>query len=948
MESELQRMKYLLYLLILIPTLAIAQTQVSDISYNLPRDDYTKKGFMKIGEDEYFLERSLSGTKVSLVTVDSLEYIHELKFRPTDSNYNTPVSLSAKDNNSGFYYEGEVLYDIYWEYIYLTNIITGELVEIINLKDHGLKLQKDFDMGDNYFFFKSLNGFGYVRLDRNTGQVDILDDTGIIQNGRRYSVPSLSNTIQYHDLETNQYLEHPHQFNSIESIIVDDSNPNSSLIIKDGNGIHLLLHDDSIKTLNCSSSSESQIWYATDSTLAYSMDSGSSTHLYIVDMATCTQLQKIEIKNPYSYPSSELFVVYTDQQLFDEYFIYGTTNDWQGNGEFFLYDIANDKIAPLEIPVDHIRVDRSVRYGNNYSFLSSNHLHKIGTLPELYRLDLKTYSIERISNLEPYQATSILIGELQSDQEINAYYRWDDTAAVFQIDDQQETLEQVKEYDLYSKIGIYPRVYRDIWVGEKYFFSTIEAIYVMEDNETSKILDLAPSKGYTSEFVAMDDQVFVLAALDTADYALKIDASDLSYSKTVIDGVQKIAFSHTPTTNAIVNSGNYFSDNNRLGFFDTVAEEYVSYADLGLPTGTPESVSGNHILYRSSSSNDYERYLINTLTRSITLTEIQEYIWPDIFPDQMGGFYLNDTKFDDEVSLKYLDPQGNLTNLFTDFNYEVWGLSGIQSKENVLLLAFNGETDLITIVIKDGIAYQKIISGDTQLYPTHLEWDDAKNSGLIEVRKGTVYDTYTFTLESESKKITPISREDQIVLVLPEDGPSSIFVYESDNNQLTFERHNFPDGTTELVTEFQCLDNPSLCDKQLKIGDNKYLLRFNDGLTGEEPWTYDTSNGELIQLNDLYEGLISSTINDYTRNPTNGDAYFSARKTQGDRQLFTLEYELSSSSTDIDEEHSSLTALPNPTSDYLRLDKDYQSVNIYNLDGRLITHQEGYQSIDHT
>ena len=66
-------MKKLFFLFFLFPVIVFSQIQVSDIEYQLPRDDYPRKGFMKVGEEEYFIEQGIEGTILILMIKATLD-----------------------------------------------------------------------------------------------------------------------------------------------------------------------------------------------------------------------------------------------------------------------------------------------------------------------------------------------------------------------------------------------------------------------------------------------------------------------------------------------------------------------------------------------------------------------------------------------------------------------------------------------------------------------------------------------------------------------------------------------------------------------------------------------------------------------------------------------------------------------------------------------------------
>jgi ELWxxDGT repeat protein len=924
-------MKKVFFLAFLLPVILFSQIQVSDIDYQLPRDDYGRKGFMKVGEEEYFIEQGLEGTRVSQVKNDQLEFLHEMNYRPSDSQLNF-YAYSFEKSNSGLIYEGSILYEIYWDYIYMIDVVSGELQEVIDLHPYDVRIQQRFYYGENYFYFMALgNGWnGNVRIDRNTGLLDKLVNGGIVVASNQYWVSDDNGTLKYYDLESNQSLEHPFQFSNIEYIRKHDSDSNSRLIIKDEDGIHLLRDNHTIQTLSCNLPSNSQLSYVSDTRLAYTTHTGTELIFSVIDLENCTEVYTMEFTT-----NAESISIYTDEQLFDEYFIFGFPNDWQGDGYFYLFDIAANDAAFIDIPIDIPYLDRAVRYGNSLYFLTSNHLHYIGSLLELYRLDLSNYQTERISEQDIYDTGPIVIGESQNDMELNVYYGIEGTASLLQIDNEEQSLEEIESFNLFKNHGIHHNIYADLWVDNKYFFSTSEAIFVMQDDVTTKLLDIGPNVHGSSAYRQKGDFVYVLTGLDGAHYALKINIKDLSYSKLLLPGVEYLYYKRATSDNAIVNLSHNFTNGGSTGFFDLDYEEFITFEDMGLAQGSPGHLSGNNVLYRTTASSGGDWFLINTVTREVILTEIQSGTYPDPYPDGGGGFYLDDWTYADIVSFMHLDSDGELTEIYENFDHSVF-YSGDKFDGQVKSLAFDGPDEMIIVSTKEGEERQKTIIDNGLLYYQNFFWYESDQVSFLEIYNGDSYDTYTFTFESNPENITPSGREDRLVSVL-EETSYAILVYKNDQHVLSFERYDYASGNTEQLSELQSVRNSSIDSHPLKISGSKYLISLDDAIHGLEPWIFDIVTGEVQILKDIRQGIGSSNAKDYTIDPLSEEVYFTAIKTEGERQLFKLDQLLISTEELNEVTASDLHIYPIPASTHIYLGKDFENVFIMSIDGKIVS-----------
>lgn len=938
MNLPLEIMKQTLLLLVFFPAMLLSQIQVSEIQYNLPRDDYAYKGFLKDGEVEYFIEQGIRGTRVYLVNNQNLEFKHELKFRPGDSSLNR-YAYSYENSNSGLIYEGTHLYELYWDYIYLVDIATGELIQKVDLKDLGIRLQRNFSFGNNYYYFSAQGeGWaGHVRLDRNSGTIDTVSNFGILSGSRIYRVSDDSTRLVYYDLETRETKDHTFNFSQIQSISVPESIPDTPLIIREENAIYFLRMDDSIDIVECGLSANSP-GYISESRVAYAGMNGNNRVVSIVDLQTCSVVYEQILPDDYYYSAVQF---YTNEQLHDQYFIFGIPNDWQGDGVFYLFDIDQNRAVPIDIPIDFPMLERSVRYGNSLYFLSSNHLHHEGSFPELYRLDLQSYEARRIDRRDIFSTLDIVIGESSDDRILNVYESFADSTRLYQIDDLQQDYTNLAEFDLNQNHGIHFNIYADLWARDKYFFSSSEAIFVLHDGITEKITDVGPNVHGTSAFKRKGDHVYVLTGMEDGHYAIKINIDNLGFSKIYLPGVEYLYYERVVSENAIVNLSHVSFYESSLGFFDLDLERFYTFQQLGLPRGTPESKSGNNILYQTTLSNGSEWYLVNTVTREVKLAEISAKTYPDVYPDGNGGFYLNDLEESGMVSFGYLDPDGKLNIIYEGFDYRVFS-GGDRFEDNVKSLAFDGDGELIIISALGAQIRRKSIPNYGLLYYQPFFWYESDQRSFLELYNGQAYDTFSFGFDSEPARITESGRNERLLAVMEYD-TFAVLVYKSRNDILSFDKHTYGSTGLEQLFEMASVRNNAVGDQPIKIDAWRYLISLNDGIHGLEPWVFDAEENHVYLLEDINEDHSSSNLDDITIHPETGDIYFSAVKTEGDRQLFRLDLELSNVQEVIQEVPGNILIYPNPAYDMIQLDRDYREVFIYDMQGRPVLQRAPYE-----
>ncbi|NOT38125.1 MAG: T9SS type A sorting domain-containing protein [Saprospiraceae bacterium] len=230
------------------------------------------------------------------------------------------------------------------------------------------------------------------------------------------------------------------------------------------------------------------------------------------------------------------------------------------------------------------------------------------------------------------------------------------------------------------------------------------------------------------------------------------------------------------------------------------------------------------------------------------------------------------------------------------------------------------------------------------LYYQNFFWYKSDRISFVEVRNASLYDTYIFSFDVEPKKITPSGRVEQLIGVMEED-EFSVLIYKDVMSKLIFEKYTYPTDEFEVMNEMQSQINSSIGNFVQKLKDNYHLLSINDGEHGREPYLFNTNNGELTLLEDIRTGFSSSYMQDFTKDPQTSNIYFSAIKTEGDRQLFKLDVELLNIEKVIVDSKSDVRAYPNPTPGIIFLSIDY-NVSLTDLNGRVITKKLNTNTID--
>ena len=924
---------YLVIVFLLISTLeASTQIQVSDIEYTLRNDDYSTKGFISLGEVEYFIERGVEGTKISEVTDNGLELLHHLKFRPTDSILNN-VASSYENSNSGIIYDDKYLYELYFDYIYVIDILAGDLVKVIDLKEQNIVLVNDFVVEENFMYFTATstnNESKQIRYDRL--QEEFKEVTSDIRIGNDlYKISNSKDQIVHFDLSSDISNTVDHGFselNSLRKLFIDGL---PTLVARDLNSI-VTIQDGIVKSSNFCSLPESQnIISIFNNTIVTAELHDDKVDIIFTDPTNCTS----SLQETFSDLSAATFQNFNFKEISDGYIIFGQTNGWLGYGIFYIMNLETGAFTNLSLPVDILDKDQVIRYENDLYIIVRDDIHYYGYRPDFYSINLDDFTFSKIGNSEIIDHYQIIIGESQSDREINVYYSTVDSASLFSLETENSELEKIQELDYFRNHGIHFDIYANIWSQDDYFFSTSEAIFAMQDDLVTKVLDVGANTHSTSSFLEYNDKVFVLSAIGENNYALKIFPEFLTVSQKLIPELNYIYYERINTENAIVN----LSNGNLPGYYDVVSENYFAFADLGL--GSAKSVSGNNILTQQSNSDGGAWKIHNTVTKQTITADITPATFPEPFPDGQGGFYLNGWQFSDPVNLFYIDPNGQKTILEENFKHQLFR-DGNKSDGTIKSLAFDGDSEMI-IFSTDGNGHKiKTIpdSGIKYYQGGEYYWYESDNRSFLEIKDGDFYDLYTFDYNSDPQLILDNKKERLILLMEEED--KAVLAFRDSSQIITFYDYFYSNGTFIEKQSFQSSKYYSYDEDITKLEDSKYLLSLDDGIHGLEPWIYNSDNGELRLLKDINNSFTSSQKGYSTISPS-GEIYFTAKTPERDRQLFKLDNQLVPVIEQQVPSPTDIVAYPSPSNGIIRLLEDYQLLEIYNIKGQMIHREKDYK-----
>ena len=923
----------LLFFIAFFTTVSFAQIQVSDIQHFRERDDYPIKGFIKFENDEYFINQGAEGTKIYLVTESGLELKHDLNYRPTDSSLNVNASSYA-NSNSGLIYEDELLFELYWSYIYVTNIVTGELHEVIDLREQGIRLQSSFVLGKNFMYFNALDceQSCKIRYDRNTKEFLEIDKPGIRIKEGIYNIVDSINTISYYDLGTNEETNLSENFSNIRSMFSLYVSGIQTLLVKDDNGLSLFQNGALIEKKECNIPDSLKIRSINNDQIVCSNNVDEYYEVLYYDANSC---ERISIDKFYDIQPYAI-INYNFQELDDKFLLFGNFNDWQGIGNYYLLNVETGEYNKLTIPMDFLYSSQLVMYNDKLHFIVADDIHYLGIRYGFYEIDLTTLSNRKIDDFSMEETYQIVIGESQDDESINVYFNAENKKALYNYKSSNNELIEVEEFDYTENQGIFWDINADIWSQGKYFFSTSESIFVMQNDEVVKLIEEDSSQVFiTSAFKENGNFVYVLAYIDDTYYSLKINVQDLSYTQEIADNVEFIHFERATTENSIVN----LNHSSAAGYYDTDWETYLAFSEVGLPSSRPQALSGNNILLRESGGSNDTWNIHNTVTKQTLIADIEPQTYQDAFPDGLGGFYFSGWQFAENASLFYINGQGQRTTLEENFSHFLFR-GGNRMDGEIKSLAFDGEEDMI-IFSTNGQTHEikNIPDGGLAYYQT-VFWDESDNRSILELFNGESYNTYHFSFGTAVTSILE-NRDDRMIMIFEEEG-REILVFKDNNHLITFYEYDYNSQELTELLSLQSVLNFSHSAETYKLDDSIYLIQLNDGIHGLEPWIFNSQKNTIHLLKDMNENFTPSYPKDFTEGPDN-TLYFTAHTKTKDRQLFKLDEALLSNTNTEPITEESLIVFPSPSNGQIQLFENHALIQIYNLKGQLVHSESNYQ-----
>lgn len=918
--------------ILICSVISIGQVQVSHVENLMTDDEHPRKGFIKVDTIEYYIEQGLTGTKVWQIENGALHFLHELKLRPTDSKIDL-LGGDTYENNSNLIYDGHTLFEFYHDYIYLVDFVKGEVLEIIDLRNYGYKFPSQFQFGKNFMYFhvgSSSLWRGTIRYDRNTKRLEVLKFSGSYFNSKLYD--HNQDGFIYLDLETNKTHQIKHNVYDKFGFLDVDNDPNINFVFQDSFYVYRLLKDDSIDTLDCKIPRGNQILYYCNQRMIYGSVEDNMFNYYITDLNMC----QVVFSESLQTSTENSYIRFEDtRNLYGEYIL---IRDYQipSKAVNYIYDIKSNKKTELIISGFPDFNYNSLKVNNNLYFASNNviNLHRDRTA-DLYKLDLKTGLNTLLLKSDSLTPSNILLSDVGDRDYVNVCYQYEGGSSVFQIDENNEKIKEIYKNSALKNVGIFKYTITDLWVDDKYFIATSEAVFMISETISRKIVDLPKDIIRMSELYNKNDRLYLLCEKLDTSFVLKINTFDLTYYKINLPTKFIMGEMKFIEDDLIVNYSSQTFRNATHGFFDLNSDQFISASNLNVQSGSIIDVSGANILYRLNQNN--KLHLFDPILGKLIPLDFVPNFALGVIPDTKGGFYLNVNK-----KLCHLDSSGKLTILLDNFEYPYFKSGNFTDKQQSF--AFYNDKELVIVIVKNGEVRKKVRKIDSSFNHYSFFWHESETISFFEFYVSNQRNLYYYSFDSEPR-IVSVRYWNQNTLFVMQNKDHAVFAYRVNGFIYNFDKFDFKTlkvtSTLEFSPGFSYMYKPTI-----QLNEKEYLISFDDGTHGTEPWVYNIETHSFTILADMRSGFLPSSPSDYHRHPKTGDIYFLATRSEGDRQLFKIKNDLTSTEHTHNQNAVDFSIYPVPSSNFLILDRNFKHVKVVGIKGNIILTMNNYNKGD--
>ncbi len=903
-----------------------SQIRVSDIE-RVVKPDEVLRWLTQVEGQEYLIEENAEETKITKVTNTGVELLYTPKFRPRDA---AKYYISDKCQSSQpLKFKEKYLVEFYSNVVYLTDITTGILFKNFQLSTDTLS----FGVNDYAVFGDSLlvtvrnqtNVTSYLLINVSTGRLTSLPFTW---NEKIYRIRHMMYKFKGNDLVGYNVL------NGNETTIASAAAPydfirffysdcEGHLVFGHNNGSYTHIgSDQQLLDISCPLPSAIKNMYIRDSILLMVVTTNNQSLTKAINLNSCDEIWNIK----------QELIWYDIPDLGSGLFMLSIPGDYFNNGTHYVLDVKNRSLVQLtgdynpDVFVQNITaIKDSVLY-----VVSVDDIELFGYVYALNAIDLKKKSMDRIVFYTGKTEGQVLIRDFTGTTLNVITSAFEGDVDLWKLEFKQKKANYLTSLLQERNTGL-QYVY-NIRVQDNALFTSIPGgIYLTKGNETKKLFDCEFSSG----LAVYNGHLFALVQKkDRKIGFIKINLQSLDTKYTLLPGVSLIDPYNKVTGHVILNRQGPDEMNNV--FLNLKTEKYESIKINGVKTDMyNEKVSGDMVLFSDYEGSTRKTYLWNTKTGEIIklLSPLDNYFIT--YPDEEGNFFIS-IDLDGKQYLKKLNADGNLQHLDEipdkpEYYYNrLIGMDG-----PVKTFAVPGNDEVIFFSEKEGNTIKNVLPFNGTLYYQSFFWKEVNETVLVETTdESGQYIQWVWTYGQPPAKINlPFAgyRLSEAII----DGDEVIIWYFKDNySAMKVVHYSITSASIVHTMEVnKTIQNYPLYSNQFaKIQDDLFVIAYNDGESGREPWLYNKANHTFKRLKDLYSGHIGSNPNNFIS--VAGDCYFTAIDNDKSRQWFKVNTVLAGLENEGNGEIQKLTVSPNPASSNISFDEYIQSADIYDTRAR--------------
>ncbi len=926
--------KYLFSIILILGiNLLYGQEQVSDF-YNEYAGNYSGKQFVFFQETEYLIEHGKKQTKVSKVLDGTIELIHSMDYRPVDE-----LSVFFYDfniNNSGLVTRDSLLIEVYTSSIYITNFVTGELHRILDFYNEDVSfIGRKVVLNEDILIIEA-------KKDEERFYCSINLKNGVLKSTNRdFFEWKLSDTWLYKVDSTRKKLLAFDIINEEQTTIIDGGDTLKLYVDYLGktrvksklNTLYEVKDGIVSKTSDCFYNTNGEIsdFYFTDSLVFVAYYYSGELRLYGKYLYNCEQgfVEYLGSVPPNLY---NVFRFYNSKELKD-YVLFGVVGDFFGVGNFGILDIKNKSVTFLPIYTDALTYYKTLLIEDTYYILGFDDVELFGFVGSCHTIDLLSKEVTRIPFPHQDSISFLQIGEHRSDGKVSFFADQinSSNSNLYSYDHNSSQLEVLANLSKLINVGLRNK-YDDIVVNDKFFYGHDNSISYTKGNQTTTLID---DLYKSSSFIQNEGYLYCLAQKEDTIFILKIDENSADITKEKLDNV--IRFKNEGNTdNAILNFSYAYSEGND-GYWDVNTKSYYS---VSIPNKYPRlaGISKNNIALRVT--NDGGRhYLHNTLTKETTdLSTFLGFGYFRIYPNHRGGFLFfdNGSSIVQGRQVRVLDKDG--ISQYLDFSYSTAYYGDLDFKKSkqldVVSLAGNDTTHF---VMNDDEKTKLIsIPNDRTLYYKPMKWIVNEDIVIASCLQDDLLHAYIISMDNQPVDVFPQGKSSLFRNVFV-DGDNIVFSFRyGDEDIVELVVYSREQNTIQSTYTYD-ISKVKQADSFInlgEIGDGKYLYSYNNGQLGAEPYVLDIKTGNLEIISDMIEGQYGSEPKYF--NILGDYVYYTALTEDESRQWFRVKLE-DINLQSVVEKIELIDIFPNPSHDYISIDRELKAYKIYDMNGKMIT-----------